>query len=492
MIKGRVTFGLIIFCIIAILFSGCIPEDTLEWSEDGSVGLLRIDGALLLVDGQTGQLTVASEENIQAWPDISNDGSMIAYSRDVECSNLSEGLKMLPPGQVEIIKDGADQIYEKILNSGEVKEGKFPESDEELLSPGDYENWAIRYLCENANDEVRKVLGEDGIKQGKEKRLSCFQVVVVPRDNLDNKRVVATNMFGTVATRLSPDNRYVSYIMQTQHGDEEEEYSLYAASLKGDIKTMLIDERVALGYDWRKDSKAITYFNSDSTDLSSDNGVLGTLREMTVADDNDLLAKPANNSSIQTHDCKCGSTSYAGVIFYPWQKVRYGAGGRIFFSTGAMSLPMSKINEGRWSLFCYDPEIGTVSDVLPQDVSNVCQALAMLQFELSPDGNKVLLPIKNNRFVIYGLGSDDMEIPIEEDEGFGDDEISALIPMWKGNNEISFLVSGESHFLPEQQQQENVESQVRSEIVILGKNDQSCILSSSWPDEVINELEPDN
>jgi hypothetical protein len=493
MSKNIVTFCLIVFCIAATLLTGCIPEDSLEWSEDGSVGLLRIDGALFLVDGSSGQLTEVTRENVQPWPDISKDGSLIAYSRDVECNDLSKGLKMLPPGQDEIIKKGARQIYEKILNTKEIKDGNFPEPDEELLKPGDYKNWAIRYLCENADDQIRKVLGNEIIMLGKEKRISYFQVVVVRVDNLNDKRVIATNIFGTVATRLSPDNHYVSYIMQTQHGQEEDEYSLYAASLKGDVKTMLIDERVALGYDWRKDSKAIAYLNSDSADLSGDDGVLGTLRERLVADENNLLAGPADNTSIQTHNCNSGASSCAGLIFYPWQKVRYGANGRIFFSTAAMSLPVSKINEGRWSLFCFDPGIGTVSDVLPQNVSNVCQVLAMLQFELSPDGRKVLLPIKYNRFVIYELGTDSMDIPIDEDEEFGEEEISELIPMWKGNNEISFLVSGKSHFLPEQEQRKNVEGQVRNEIIILDKtNNKSRILSSSWADEIIEDLESDN
>ena len=157
-----------------------------------------------------------------------------------------------------------------------------------------------------------------------------------------------------------------------------------------------------------------------------------------------------------------------------------------------MSLPVSKTNEGRWSLFCYDSEIGTVSEVLPQKVSNNTQVLAMLQFELSPDGKKVLLPIKNNRFVIYELGTDSMNIPIEENEGFGEEEISELIPSWKGNDEISFLVSGESHFLPESEIQEGEEEPGRNEIVVLNRTDnQSRVLSESWPDEVMDKLKPD-
>ena len=36
------SLGLIGFYIVACFFVGCIPEDSLEWSDDGSIGLLRV------------------------------------------------------------------------------------------------------------------------------------------------------------------------------------------------------------------------------------------------------------------------------------------------------------------------------------------------------------------------------------------------------------------------------------------------------------------
>ncbi len=495
--KNRVTY-LLAFLVTAIIFlTGCIPEDSLQWSEDGSIGLLRVDGALYLVDGRSGELTEVATENVQPWLDISNDGSMIAYSRDIECNNLSEGLKILSPGQVEIIKRGAEEIFENILKTDKPFEGDFPEPDTELLKPGDVKNWAIRYLCENANDRIIKVLGQEGIKQGKEKTLRYCQVVVVPVNNPNDKRVIATNMFITMATQLSPDNLYVSYMMQTRHANEDDEYSLCVASLKGDVKAMLVDERVAFGYDWRRDSKAIVYLHADSEVFDTDDLVLGSLKEWIVADEgNNLLAKPVEpgdngNLSAETHQCTGGDSSYAGLIFYPWQKVRYGLDGRIFFSTCEMSLPMSEKEEGRWSLFCYDTRLGAVSEVLPQTISYNSQAVAMLQFDLSPDGSKVLIPIKNNRFVIYEPSTGSTKIPIEEEEGFGDEEVSEFLPVWKGNNEISFLVSGDSHFLTEPRLDQ--EGQKRNEIVILDMtNDQSRILSRNWSDEIIESIENDD
>jgi hypothetical protein len=113
----------------------------------------------------------------------------------------------------------------------------------------------------------------------------------------------------------------------------------------------------------------------------------------------------------------------------------------------------------------------------------------MSQFALSPDGKSVLLPIKNNRFVCYGLGTDSVEIPIKEDEGFGEEEVSELVPSWKGNGEISFLVAQNNHFLPNAEvlgtpATEGTEPPSGREVVVLRKTDgTSRILSESWPDE---------
>ncbi len=489
------SFGLIGFYIVVCFVIGCIPEDSLEWSDNGSVGLLRVDEALYLVDGQTGELTSIAHEDVQPWPDISRDGGLIAYSREVECENLSEGLKLLPPGQVKMIKYNAKGMGEYLLESGSLGMiQKFPEPEDELLGPEDYENLAIRYMYENADDELLKILGDEGIKLAREKVLRYFQVVVVSRDNLNDKRIVATNIFGTVATQLSPDKRYVAYIMQTQYGQEEDEYSLYVTSLKGDNKAMLVDQRVALNYDWREDSRAIVYVNADTENLGQDELALGTLQERVVADEeNNLLAKPIEleekeNGSVEMYQCTSDVSSLAGLIYYPWLKVQYGLGERIFFSSCVLPLPASKRDEPGWSLFCYDMITGSVTNVLPLSVFNyTSQAMPMCQFSLSPDGKNVLLPMRNNRFVVYVLGTDSMETPIEEGEGFGEEDISAIVPSFKGNTEVSFLVSGDSHFLTESRKDPNEEG--RYEFVIIGEKDGwSRILSKSWSDEIMQSF----
>ena len=507
----KMSCGLAACYIAAILVAGCIPEDSLEWSQDGSIGLLRVEGALYLVDGKTGVLTEIAKENIGSWPAISASGNWIAYSQRVKCASLPEGLKVLPPGQVKMVEYYAAQTRRNILEAGRLADGNFPFPEQGPLVPDDYRNWAIRLLCENADDELARILGGEGIKAGKEKEISYSWIVVAPSAAPDKSRVVAASLFGVVGMKFSPDCKLLAYLMHTQQGQVSnafEECGLYVASLDADVKAMLVSHPVAYGYDWRKDGRAIAYLTADSKDLSNENTILGTFEERIVADENGtLLAAPTElpeQGSAGTHHCTGKTISLAGALFYPWLKVQYGTGDRIFFSSCVLSLPASKKDEPGWSLFCYDCITGTVTDVLPTSVSSyTSKAMGMTQFALSPDGRNVVLPIKNNRFVGYTLGTDSIEIPIEQDEGFGEADVLKLAPAWKGNRGVSFLVSDISPRLTAgvprpvagakgpaaagPKTKDGQEEPTRKEIVVLEEGE-SRILSASWPDEIMRHF----
>ncbi|MHC4640718.1 MAG: hypothetical protein ACYS32_03670 [Planctomycetota bacterium] len=485
----KVSFGLATFYVAAMFLVGCIPDDSLQWSEDGSVGLFRIDEGLYIVDGNSGELTEVEKPYVCMLPDISDDGKLIAYSLGVQCSNSSESLKDLPAGQVKMIKYYAEEMRKNILSSGGLTDGKFPFPEEGLLLPQDYRGWAIRYLCENADDELLEVLGKEGIEKGKGQEFGYFRIVVVPSKDPDKKRIVTTSVFNVMALQLSPNGKYLAYLMHTQRGEVSnsfEEFALFVSCLENDANSVFIDHPVAIGYDWRPDSKAIAYIKADSEDLQHDNFIVGTLEERVVADANDnLLAKSielGEEGSAGTYDCIGESSQLAGVIFYPWVKVVYGAGRRLFFTSAVLTLPTSTRDEAGWSIFCYDPVTNTVTDVLGASVSSYSNdALGTSQFDLSPDGKNVLLPMSRNRFLIYRFGDGLTMFPIEESEGFGEDNVSALFPAWKGNDEISCMVSEKSHFLTEDKE----EPHKRKEMVILGADGNfRRILSESWPDMV--------
>ncbi|MHC4109851.1 MAG: hypothetical protein ACYSUY_02175 [Planctomycetota bacterium] len=474
------------FYVAAIFLVGCIPDDSLQWLEDGSTGLLRMQGELHRVDGESGELTRVAGD-ILPWPDLSDDGKLVAYSQGVECFNPSEGLKGLPAGQVKMIKFYAGQIKKNILDAGGLTNGKFPFPEEGLLLPGDYRNWAIRYLCENADGKLLEVLGKEGIEKGKEEEIGYYRIVVAPAKAPEKRRIVANSVFSMMGTKLSPKGKFLAYLMHTQEGEVSnsfEEYGLYVASLESDANMVRVNHPVTLGFDWRPDGKAIAYISADSEDLLHDNFIVGILEERIVADANDnLLVKSIESGEKGTagpHQCTGESSELAGLIFNPWLKVVYGTGERLFFSGARLSLPTSTKDEPRWSVFCYDPVTATVTDVLGQSVSSYSgEAIGTSQFALSPDGKNVLLPLVKNRFMIYRFSDGSTIFPIKEDEGFGEENISVLLPVWKGNDEISCVVSEESHFL----KKEDEEKHHRKEIVILGADGSfRRVLSENWPD----------
>ncbi|MHC4086069.1 MAG: hypothetical protein ACYSWZ_17730 [Planctomycetota bacterium] len=489
--KNRIkSFGLVAFYVAAVFLVGCIPDDSLQWSEDGSVGLLLIDEGLYIVDGNSGELTEVEKTHVNLMPDISDDGKLIAYCLWNRCSNVMESLKELPAGQVKMVKYYAEQTKNNILDAGGLTDERFPFPEEGLLLPQDYRGWSIRYLCENADEELLEVLGEEGIKKGKEQEFGYFMIVVMPREDPNKRRVVTTSLFNVVALELSPNGKFLAYLMHTQRGEVSnsfEEFALFVSPLEGDANSVFVDHPVAIGYDWRPDSKAIAYIKADSENLSHDDFVVGTLEERVVADANDnLLVRPVDvpeKGSAGTYDCTGESSQLAGVIFYPWLKVEYGPGRRLFFTSAELKLPTSSRDEAGWSVFCYDPVTNTVTDVLGASVSSYSSdALGTSQFDLSPDGKNVLLPMNKNRFLIYRFGDGSTIFPIEESEEFGEENVSALFPTWKGNDEISCIVSEKSHFLTKDKE----EPHKRKEIVILGADGNfRRILSENWPDELL-------
>jgi len=95
-----------------------------------------------------------------------------------------------------------------------------------------------------------------------------------------------------------------------------------------------------------------------------------------------------------------------------------------------------------------------------------------------------LLPMMKHRFMIYELSKTSASSPIAESEEFGDSQWD-IMPAWKGNDEVSCLVSENSHFLTKEGQ----EKHNRKEIVILGADGKiHRVLSESWPDEVMRNF----
>jgi hypothetical protein len=485
--KNLITFLLIASYTAITFFIGCIPEDSLQWSLDGSTGIYSKKGSLFLVDGNTGSLTqIAPKETTTLWPAISPDGSLFAYGQIVKVDDFNGSFKLLPPVQVKEIKAHAETLGQKILTDG-IKDGNLPSLED--YSNEQHTAWVQRYLVENANAQLARKIGPEIIKKIKEKELPYYQLVLAPTADPNNKKILATSSRQLWRPRFSPDSKLIAWVIDNIAGKTfEAGFDLYVAALFEKNPPVFVAPAIAIGYDFRQDCRAIAYLKPEDENFKNQKLVLGSLVERTIIDPNGKFlassAKPDGNDSPPTYSCTGHTKEFAGVLYYSWMSVSYARDDRIFFSSGKMTLPSSKLDTDKGSVFCCDTLTGAVSDILPQIALDFTQGNHYL-FALSHDSRKILLPGNKNTLGIYALGPDieSSKILVDPNESFGEDSPPKLAAEWKGPNQVSCLVSGKSHFLTNDP---NTPAR-RKEIVILDANGNlQQILSKDWPDELLD------
>jgi hypothetical protein len=518
--KNLINFLLIALYIAVTCIIGCIPEDSLQWSADGSIGIYSKDGALFLVNGKTGSLTqIAPKETTTNWPAISLDGSLFAYGQIIKVGDFNNALNLLPPGQVKVIKAHAEVLKQAILTEG-VKDNKLPSLGESIsiglfsfpanasnevvrlgqsISSGlrqksfnsQHTDWVNRCLIENADEQLVEKIGPELIKKIKDEDLTYFQLVFAPIADPNDKKILATSSQQLWRIRFSPDAKLIAYVTDRINGDSfEVGFDLYIASLSENIPAALVEKAVAIGYDFRPDNRAIAYMKPENEDFDKDKFTLGSLVERAIIDPNGrFLASPVNledsdNMTLATHNCTGPEKELAGVGYYSWMYISYARDGRIFFTSAKMLLPSSKLDEEKVTIFCCDTLTGAISEILPQIALDFTEGNCYL-FTLSQDSQKILLPGNNNTLGIYALGGDLKlsKILIDKNESFGDDSPPKLVSQWKGRDQISCLVAEKSHYLcPDP----NIPAR-RKEIVILDTEGKlQKIISKDWPDELLD------
>jgi len=476
------TCTLAALCYISTLLGGCFPDETLNWSPDGSVGIMRVDDKLYLVDGTNGQLTpIAVDGGAGLMPDVSADGKQIAYVRGHTYETVEEGMRAVPEAAATTIRRLAAELAEKVL-AGTVDVAGLSNTGESLLGQAEkHHPWVIRVMCQAPSPELAKRIGPEKLQECRQCELGANQLVVADRQKPDVARVITTLPVMIYRPRFSPDGRYVAYIVTSL--DKDDKAALAVAPLEATAAPVLVREPVAIGYDWRPDSKALAYIKQDGDEL------LAVIEENVIVDEQGALV--AQEIDMTKTDClykmmgEGRTTQFAGTLFEPTMHVKYGPEGRVLFSSIAVQIPTSQLDEPQYSLFCYDRLTGTISKILPAAIPQQASQ-AMNFFSLSPDRRRLLVPLPKNRFAIYELGAGDAVLPIGEAEDLGDEDMPDFLPKWKGNDEITCLVSETSHFLVG----EDGEPHQRKEIVVLDVEGKLVkVLSADWPDEAIPSTE---
>lgn len=476
------TYLLVALCSAAVLLTGCFPEDSLEWSDDGSVGLLRFGEKVFLVDGQSGQVTqVPIEGEAGIMPDISADGERIAYVRARSCSDVEEGLRAFSPMMANRIKREAKQLAERIMGEY-VFPQDLPASERTKAGWSDeYHHWVIRTMVKDPSAELATRIGADKLAECRQCELTIDDLIVADRAHPENGDVLTSAPTTIFRPRFSPNANHVAYLVTEPN--EDYRASLAVAAVAGDKKAMLVAEAVGIGFDWRPDGKALGYVKQDGDEI------LAVVKETVVIDDNGrLIAGELDVSTgigLYALYADGQAQQFAGTLFSPMMYVQYGVGGRVLFSSAAAEIPTSDLDEPEYSLFCYDRVTGTVTSILPGILQNQASA-TMSFFSLSPDRTRLLVSLPSNRFAVYELGSKEAVLPLREEEGFGEDELPKFLPKWKGNDQITCLVSETNHFLTGDDGQPHG----REEIVVLDLEGKLVkVLSADWPAEMLAPTE---
>lgn len=457
--------------IALVFFAGCFPESSIEWSADGSVGLFSADGAMCLIDGHSGELTELQTGDVAPLPCISDDGQTLVYCEAEKLEDLNVGLKALPAGQVAMIKKDAEDLKRRIGDPRSF-DGQFGVFfGENLEEP--YRYWVIRYLCQKDIEFAGK-LKKEHVEKALESDLTYFSLKKVLREEMHNIQPIATSALPIWRPRLSPDGRYVAYLVAKS--GKEPVFELMVG--EGDIRAMHVASNVSLGYDWRGDSKALLYCKAED-----DHEIVGTIQERVIVDSDGKLAaeEPGEFRGDMPGGSTCGNEEkfLVGVLFNRLMKAEYGIAGRVFFSGAAVNIPTTDLEEPRFSLFCYDPLTRTVSRVLPTDLSDsVGESLGL--FSLSPDGTRVLLPMEKNRFVIYAFATGSEKVPVSEADEWGD-EMPVVPPSWKGNNEVTAMISSKSSFVAKGDEGQAAEDEGQL-AVFSAEGEFLKVLSDSWPE----------
>ena len=216
MSNHKMEWAITFFLTGILVVGGCIPQRSLQWSPDGSVGLLQFDKDFYLVDGQTGALTEVAKGNAMPWPDISDDGKLIAYCERVECDDLNEGLKLLPGNQVRRIKAHAEWLKKDIMANG-LHPGEIPrlekirhrstfgndKEDNTSEYTEEYISWVGRYMCENADEEFIRKLTSEVVADVKDLKLAYYRLIMAPRERLADKKIVTTSVSPIFKTMFS-------------------------------------------------------------------------------------------------------------------------------------------------------------------------------------------------------------------------------------------------------------------------------------------------
>lgn len=444
-IKNRSRIALLALGLSFIVLSGCFDiQKRIFWSPDGKFAAILGEKGMYVcdADGKISGLLVP-DVTVAAW---FPDSQRIAFSQTLTFTSWNEVEGFLPSETRDRIKQDAQ------IALNEFKAGRnLKQVSATITNLTEHEQSALGLYLKTI-DGAQQALGTNwSLVEKMDCDLNALQIGTVTNGSiaLGNTLARETDKIGDI--RISPNQSAVAYAVEQEKG-----CSLKVALLDGSAPARLVAEHTSISPDWSADGRSLLFIKAVG-DLENDNLVLGSLTSRTVLNRDgriELQEKP---------------DELVGLLFYPEDKIRRLADGRIIFSSMDVHLPSTSADmPKRQQLFMLDPERqATLTPLIPRGVQDDAPK-GLFLFEISPDGKRIAL-IDENAFVVFNVAAGTVDVVSNKTD------LANTVPVWRSTNELCFITAP------------NTNAPDKTEVV-LWNNNQVRVISSNWPAEAREKL----
>ncbi len=449
---------LIMGCVGLVLVAiGCLPEERVVWSPDGQRALVRAADGLYACDesGKLSERIVARTGPVAWYPDSRH----LLCVEGVEAATWDELAAEWTVPDEKTWNARADELRARIL----AYEGDWGDFDFRLS--GDISAPKVIALLMYVRDERNEGLPEKlGDKWGDMEKLSltmhALSTYAMLGDTASLKTSFVVGVDGIRSVRLSPDGRYVAYVV-----DEGAKLgtSLLVAPVDGSSAPRLVQKQVGAYPDWTADGHHLAFARASLPHPLMDEDAVGlgaiAVRRV-LSDGGELLEKFPDTEDL------------AGVLFYDTMRVRCLRDGRMLFVAQDVQLPCAAGDM---------PQHFTLFEMIPGVRPTVARAITyqadeaigdtMGFFEVSPDESRVVIQADDGKVMLYNLGSGKVTTVLDQKGGKCK---TCTLPVWRSNRELCFAA-------PRADDEERYD-------IVLWSNERVRAISQRWPDSVVRDF----
>lgn len=414
---------------LALILSGCLPEERIWWSPDGQQALVLVEGSLHLVKpgGELGAPLMggAKIKTTTSMAGLSwlRDGSGFVLCRKLKIATWKEAARLVPASEAKKIELLALAVPTWL--AGAQKLASKPSEAESLLTStvaGNEDDFLLALLCayRSQKEAVAKSIlklpgGADLLKKlnGENSQFTVNEICVVHFTGDGNSAAphpLARSLHAMALPQVSPAQSVVAWL---QMNGTNQIPSLEVSSLDGSEHATVCESAKAT-FDWLPDGRSIIF----ATPVNGQSDSLAKIQKVAVVAESGGLVKAA-------------SEELGLALLLDPPRLQALPDGRILFSSQPATLPAAGPGFAP-QLFILSADGKTVTGVatapgaLPAELS---------YFTASPDGKlAAVVESGNDAVTVVDLATGATEVVSPESP----DWQCRTMPAWKAPGELTF------------------------------------------------------